>query len=64
MKDTRFTAEFWIDKHGELVGTVRLPKENTVVLEALVEIVQNFAGKNGKDFNEVLSDVSYLRGMM
>ncbi len=61
MKDTRFTAEFWINKKSELVGSVRLPKENTVVLEAFVEIVQNFASKNGKDFNEVLSDLSHLR---
>ncbi len=64
MKDTRFTAEFWINKKGELVGSVRLPKENSVVLEALVEIVQNFASKNGKEFNEVLSDLSHLKGMM
>jgi len=63
MKDTRFTAEFWINKQGELVGSCRLPKENTVVLEALVEIVQNFAAKNEMEFNEVLSDLSHLRSM-
>ena len=64
MKDTRFTAEFWINKHGELVGSVRLPKENTVVLESLVEIIQNFASKNNREFNEVLSDLAHLKGMV
>lgn len=43
MTDTRFTAEFHIDREGYLVGKVRLPKSDAATLEALSEIIDQFA---------------------
>ncbi len=61
MMDTRFTAEFWVNKQGELVGTVRLPSQSTVTVEGLVEIISKLAEQRNMTFEEVLVDLSHVR---
>ena len=55
--DTRFTAEFWINKQGELVGCCRLPKEDTVTLEAIAEVIGKFAEKTNQSYSTVINDL-------
>ena len=64
MSDTRFTCEFWVNKQGELVGSMRLPKEGTVVLEALVDIVERYAAQHNTEFEQVLRDVNHCRAVI
>ncbi len=57
MSDTRFTAEYWHDKKGYLVGAVRLPAERVVVLEALADIITRYSNDMGVPFDQVLKDI-------
>ena len=55
MPDTRFTAEFWIDKEGYLTGRVRFPQSDAATLEALSEIIDQFARRLECQHYEVLN---------
>ena len=62
--DTRFTAEFWVNKQGELVGTVRLPAQSTVTVEGLVEIITKLAEQRNMTFEEVLTDLHSVKAIV
>lgn len=57
----RFSVEFRVQR-GELVGRIHLPKDDTVTLEALAEVVQRFSDKTGLPPAEILNDVLSVIG--
>ncbi len=61
MSDTRFTAEYWLDRKGYLVGAVRIPKQREVVLEALADIISRFSIDMNVPFDQVLKDIWHYK---
>jgi hypothetical protein len=55
MPDTRFHAEFYIDKQGYLTGRVRFPKDDSATLEALNAIIDEYAKRLETSHHDVMN---------
>ncbi len=53
--DSRFTVELYLDKHGYMVGKIRLPEYRPIVIEGLNEVINQFAKKLDISHHEVLN---------
>ena len=45
------------DCHGDIVGTIKLPYDNTFTLEALAGIIEVFSNECGVEPHEILNDI-------
>ena len=46
--------------HGELTGTIKLPKDSAFALEALAEAVSHLSANCGVPIDEILKDIFTL----
>ena len=43
--------------HGDLTGTIKLPKDSAFALEALAEVVRHLSANCGVPIDEILKDI-------